>query len=54
MVESASEIKSGSGNNAKITIDDYVPSKDKLLRMLSRLVNQEKDLLFQVDNRLRF
>ena len=30
MVEFASEIESGNGNNAAITIDYYVPSKDKL------------------------
>ena len=29
-----------------------MPSKDKLLSMLSRLVEQEKDLLLKVDNRL--
>ena len=51
-VESSSEIESGNGNSAEITIDNYLPSKDKLLRMLSRLVEQKKDSLLQVDNRL--
>ena len=46
MVESTSEIESRNINNTENTIDYYVPSKDKLLCMSSRLVEQEKDLLF--------
>ena len=51
-IESTSEIESRNGNNAEITIDDYVSSKNKSLRMLSIIVEEEKDLLLQVNNRL--